>query len=479
MEVKKLEMKNIISILLLVLALSAGIAFAGTFDGLPEDITKSLQLANKEIYQKYGYMDYYAYKNENELPVNKDLLRTRALIVFGSPHDHDPATGHNRYLGETMAGEKYTNTLFRHDPNPTPGLINDWNWIPNPWRSDKVKQFLKDQLEPRLIGNNFNENPEFNDSIIRGLESYHQGDGAKINFVRDNTPWHTYVHVLQPPTDYTWGMGRMWHQRPDGIRYLTVPMAPLIKESVPDFSTELAQHLFKAEPGETIQSVVRYKLNEDHPQPETAKLRLDHLVGISEYPIALVPVNPADAPNAQGVVEFQPGEVKEYRYEFTVQNQSRKIISRINPVSTDKDSDWSNNRDEAIISGDVDIAVQAWPIKNGYIIPWNMDSLTVGANVRVTRKDSGSPVNVKLTINGPAGQKVHEFILDPEGAKTEQYYFTVSNAGAYTVTAEAWPVDANDMYPQDNVDSTTINVTKQSRPSTGPKEPDLRGEIGG
>lgn len=251
-----------------------------------------------------------------------------------------------------------------------------------------------------------------------------------------------------------------------------------IAQQPPDFSTQLEVEQFKdVKPGQVITSTVTYSLNKDHPQPEMAWLRLHHVIGENEYPITLEPLDPADAPNTKGYIEFQPGESKTYRYKFTVQNRPSVIVSRINPISVSQDANWENNRDEApVLVPENDIMVKIRPKMN----PWTTNRLPdlVETTVNVKRKDnSGGNLPVKLTVQGPAGSKTFTFNLAPGQYKSNSYNFTASSTGNYSIKAEAWPADSSwtDAYPKDNVDTEVIEVTYYQPPK--PTDSRIHGEI--
>ncbi|MTI80046.1 MAG: hypothetical protein FH758_04035 [Firmicutes bacterium] len=325
----------------------------------PQTLGEALKVANKELEPICNTENYFEKNNISGKPIKEEMWSGRSLFVYGSPFKFDNATGHNRYLGYTLMDEAYTNVLFRHDAWGG-GTINDRHWIPIPWDEKKVKMSLIKMGEKPIRKNSFRNREEYRSSIIRGLQYYaDNGNGPPIPFVPDDgMEWEKYVHVLQPPTKYTWGMGRMWHQKANGsIWYITIPMAPTLEPATGvgpvtiDLSTQLDVDSFKdVEPGDKVTSTVTYTLNNEHSQPETAWLRLHHVVSSTgEFPITLEPINPADTLDANGHIEFQPGESKTYKYTFTVQDKPSKIVSRINPISTDQDKDWSNNRDEATI----------------------------------------------------------------------------------------------------------------------------------
>lgn len=332
-------------------------SMAGFANAEPANITEALATANDELRAKFFGENYFLTQNIQGKPINEANWAKNKLFTYGTPqeasprsNDFDPGTNQYRYHGYTRNGEKYTNTFFRNDTTETVD-VNSANWIPKPWNNPAVQNFVTDGMhEPALNRNNpFNNDPALLKSIVLGLENVTQYN-PYIKFQRDNTQWQSFVHILQPPSGQTFGMGRLFRQVGGQMRYLTIPLTPLTLTADPDFSVTLEVEKFQnVKPGDKVTSTVTYKLNQDHPQAERAWLRLHHQVGTSEYPVKLEPVNPADAPDGNGYVTFQPGESKTYRYTFTVQSSSKKIIARINPVDSANDKDWNNNRDEAVI----------------------------------------------------------------------------------------------------------------------------------
>lgn len=224
----------------------------------------------------------------------------------------------------------------------------------------------------------------------------------------------------------------------------------------PDFSVELIPNRFEGQNGQALSGTVRYALNEDHPQAETAVLRLHHVAG-AEHAINLQPVSPADAPDAEGRVTFQPGDVKEYRYSFTVQAASEMILARINPVQG-QDKDWSNNRAEAPIGRPcTDIRVSLTPHPPG--VRGTGDNTQLTAVVTRGRDGPAGPVSVRFKFGHGSWQN---FTLAQGQSRTFQDVVTHSRAGNATYSAEAWPVGIEDCNPANNRASVTIPV--QARP---------------
>ncbi|MBM7854954.1 hypothetical protein JOC37_001334 [Desulfohalotomaculum tongense] len=325
----------------------------------PQNIDEALKEANDELKARFGVIDYFReysmgnkYRINDKIDKEHQLWANRRIFVYGKPFDFDSDTGNHRYLGYTINNEAFTNIFFRHD-NWAGGCINSRNWIKWPWKNPDVEASLKARGEPLIHENDFDGKPELRDSIIEGLKAYAKSESADrvpIPFnPNDDKPWHEYVHVLVPPTQYTWGMGRMWHQSGGSVWYLTIPLAP-VAQSAPDFSVVFDQVEYNdIQPGAPVEGTVRFKLAEGHTKPETAKLTLVHEVGGNEWPVRLTAINPADSLPSNGVIEFKPGEEKAYKFKVTAQSEGTTLIVRVNPV-TSEDINWENNRDEAIIN---------------------------------------------------------------------------------------------------------------------------------
>lgn len=455
-------------ILILVFSLAmAGVAGAETKE--PTNVNEALSIANDELKDKTDGDDYFYSTNKNNKPINNSLWESRRLFVYGQPYGMDPATGNNRYLGETMPGEAYTNTLFRHDAWEG-GTINERKWFPEPWRDPEVKSYLQRNGEQPLDWvNPFNNNPEYLSSIKRGIKEYFPAGQTMIYFKDDGTEWQQFIHVLQPPTSYVYGMGRMWHQKADGsIWYLTIPMAPLIEPPIPDLSVALEVEKFEnVKPGDKLTSTVTYTLNKDHPNPEKAWLRLHHVVGNQEFAITLEPINSATPLDSNGYVVMQPGEPQTYRYTMTAQNVPTKVLARINPVDTYQDKDWSNNRDEApVLVPAYDAAVEVFSDTGDNYDIVKGESQRISFTIFTYRNDElGGTIPVKLTLTGPGGTQVQQFAVGNSHVE-KRYTFNVTKGGTYTVRAEAWPSDGswNDIKPENNVAAARIVIEEITVP---------------
>jgi len=91
----------------------------------------------------------------------------------------------------------------------------------------KVPGLIKDQNDGSSI---------YAQNIKQGIWIYYSG-GHNINGYNlageSAYPdfWNSivqYVHILSPPTQYAWGIGRIWHYDESGfIWYMTVPILPM------------------------------------------------------------------------------------------------------------------------------------------------------------------------------------------------------------------------------------------------------------
>lgn len=429
----------------------------------PGSLPEAVTMANQELGN-----EYFTQTNSADKPIkwvkitgissvligNSD--NTYGALVYGEPHpDNDIKNEQYRYIGYTKKNEDYTNPAFPHDAW-NGGYIEDRNWVKNPWKN-----------VPGALENSYDGDSKYLPNIQKGLSVYY----ADISKGGDSSywiNWYQYVHILVPPTEYTWGMGRMWHNTSGSIWYISVPLAPGILTAEPDLSTNLETNSFSnVKPGDMITSTVAYKLNPDQPRPERAWLRLHHIVDGQEYPIQLQPVNGAPAPDEKGYITLQPGDVKVYGYTFTVQDTPTKILSRINPVDTKVDKNWDNNRAEAEVKIPAyDISVKIKPDKTTFTAI-NGDKTGVAFKIYVTRKDNiPGEIHVTGSYKGKTGTYSINTALGPGESEVMPYGFP-GTPGSYTVEAEAWPVGADDIYPPDNRDRVTVTVSNQKLESDG------------
>ncbi|MDH7578862.1 MAG: hypothetical protein QHH75_13845, partial [Bacillota bacterium] len=141
---------------------------------------------------------------------------------------------------------------------------------------------------------------------------------------------------------------------------------------------------------------------------------------------------------------------------------------------------WTNNIKQVEVKPQaVDIAVTASTTMPKYVIPFYSDNpVQCTVNFVATRKDSGDPVPVKVTVESSLGNKTFDTTLKPGGTFRNSVSYFVNKAGTYRVKVQAWPVGFEDVNPKDNTASLNIVVEKQKPPEV-PRESKIHSELGG
>lgn len=138
------------------------------------------------------------------------------------------------------------------------------------------------------------------------------------------------------------------------------------------------------------------------------------------------------------------------------------------PVKKSRDETNFDNNEITVTFGlhENDIMVKIRPMMN----PWVTTSMPqlIETTINVKRKDtSGGELPVRLTVQGPAGNKTVTFNLAPGQSDSRAYNFTAPSAGNYHMRAESWPANGSwvDAHPEDNVDTEVIEVIHNQMPN--------------
>ncbi len=201
-------MRKSIAVIILLLSLFFGNVAYGA------DITaeQAVQLANQEIGGTYYLID----------KINKGIWDKYEVLVYGGPEtvpakDQDTAlNGEKRYLGYTPMGDLMTNPNFPADHSATT-IINNYDWIATPWTFTALTGNRKGPWD-----NNPNDEP-----YIIGALADPNGYGTVFDSTKPPkgaSSWHEVTKILQPRTDYTPGLGRMWHLWNGSYWYITVTL---------------------------------------------------------------------------------------------------------------------------------------------------------------------------------------------------------------------------------------------------------------
>ncbi|MCG8538873.1 MAG: hypothetical protein MJA82_02900 [Clostridia bacterium] len=423
-----------------------------------DTIEEALSAANSEIKEEYSTInyDYFLIKNLNNKAIEENMYFDRTLFVYGEKNGFNASSGHYRYLGETMAGEPFSNIFHPLDVWGG-GTLEDYRWIQFPWENFKV-----------ATPNVFNGNPEYLDSMKKGLELYN----PDLYNPGDNTDWSKYVQILQPPTHYTWGMGRMWNTgkktNPDTSRiyYKTVPMAPfyLVEELEPIIETpdlyvkSIEPSTTVTEPGKTYNATVTYGLK-DYTETVKAKLGLTH----NGYSVSGI--------DGQEI-KFQPWEEKTLEFTFTGQKDKSSIIeAKIWPVSLTDDKNWNNNSKKVImpLKEKIDLSVKM-AYAPEFIDYGEKNSLE--ADIRSNSKNN-IETKVIWRVNGKIVKKYTVTIRPNKTLSNGIDYTPPSSAkdgDTYTISVEVNPdhnQPANESTWSNNKSQTKVEVFKDEREDSG------------
>lgn len=482
-------MKNIyILILTLVLLICAATAYAESpeaqllslLESPPESVDQgqlkqltdlARKITNDELRPLNDNLDFYKETDEQGRLLNGKVLQYYWVLAYGNKHGtYDDNQGEHRYLGYTAMGESYTNWLFRPDFSDIID-INNAIWIEKPEKDKNVNYFVSKIMgEKELEPNNFDSDEmrttqKYREHIAVGLYllSIYLPEYYKLDLknVLDRD-WENYVHILQPPSKYMFGTGRMFRWMPDNtMRYMDVPLMPDYLLQF-DLSAVLKEESFQGIPGSVIESTATFALNNEAFYKETAKIRLYMKTAAGEVELPFTPVDPAKKMNGSQYT-FQPGEKLEVKFSFTVPDSPAEMVARIDRVSSMRywiEKNTANNEDRApVISGQYDVKVKIIPDGKGYY-SFDGDSTTVSYNLKITRMDNvPGEIEVSLMVSDPSGRRNDRIILGP-GYKDIPFEFE-GGPGSYTIEAEAWPVGKPDANPGDNRDVITVTVKNQ------------------
>lgn len=434
---------------------------------LEQIISLARKVTNDELRLLNDDLDFYKEVDEKGRLLSGITYYIDWVLAYGDKHGTFDL-GEHRYHGYTAKGESYTNWLFRPDFSDII-QIDQANWVEKPEKNDDVIYFVTKIMGEKegLKQNNFDlqrTTQKYRKNIAVGLlllrlylPDYYQLNPETV-WDRD---WENYVHILQPPSKYSFGTGRMFRWMENGtMRYMDVPLAPEMMLEM-DFSVTLKEEIFRGQPGEVIESTATFALNPQAFYYENAKLRLYLNTSSREAELPFAPVEPSKKLDSNKYT-FQPGEKLEVRFNFTVPNESAEIVAKIDRVFDGRtwiETDTDNNEDRAPIVGLYDVKVKIIPDDDEYT-SLDGDDTTVSYKVRITRKDSvPGDIEVSLSVNDPNGRFTDRFILGP-GYKDIPFDFQ-AGAGSYTIEAEAWPVGRTDAYPNDNIDAVSVTVNSK------------------
>ncbi|WP_010243713.1 Athe_2463 domain-containing protein [Acetivibrio cellulolyticus] len=273
--------EKIVGLLIILISFSIPSIVLGEVNKIPiyTNTQELLKAANDYLNSEFGIENYFETENRSAKNINPEMALGKwwgnmtdtknplYLFVYGEPFgDKKSIAGgiRHRYLGYTMMDEEYPNMFFPDDTKLST-KYDERNWIEYPWKSVLLESASKKTLyelcqkdfrfdKAYLVKNLSKPSSYYRNSIIYGMgicyglcldpSVLEQKDIYEV--IRDiqtpskypsNTklsgdfldiPWENYVHIIQPPTNFSWGIGRVWRQEGSYCNYLTIPLAPFI-----------------------------------------------------------------------------------------------------------------------------------------------------------------------------------------------------------------------------------------------------------
>lgn len=239
----------------------------------PSSVFEQINSDMNALYDKKNYFPSSIKIDGKDTPYRQDVIQKRIQdtdnkkiklfeIVYGKGHGGE-IKGIPRYLGYTNLGDDAPSEGFPWDAGWSGMKIQDFNLVPNPWKDERVKKLYKIKSNdfnhfnlnnPKLPLTNENrqklqkylEDGTFETAIQTGLNDkyagvqyskymhiYNERLKTKEIYDRDAKPntgkWVDYVHILQPPTEISWGYGRIFIEdddNPERITYMSIYIAP-------------------------------------------------------------------------------------------------------------------------------------------------------------------------------------------------------------------------------------------------------------
>ena len=206
---------------------------------------ESLDIANKFLEESLGYSGYFVEKNIKGYNINETLavkgtlaFDNMSVFVYGNPttassdavknavhkaiqRPDEEGNSQYRCLGYTLNNDLFANPVFPPD-YPVGQNVRTLNgrWVKEPWNSKHpyIQQWIKriDFTPDELYGVT-GKRDFFVETIIDGPEPQYFSDGGSVE---------DYVHIIQPPTMHSWGIGIgfYFHNNGNNLRYRTFLM---------------------------------------------------------------------------------------------------------------------------------------------------------------------------------------------------------------------------------------------------------------
>ncbi|MDN4068706.1 hypothetical protein QYF50_12455 [Paenibacillus vini] len=447
-------MRKSIKVFIIVCLLGILIPIKPTYSSdieIPKTVEAVIDKINQDMEKLYrkgnDYYPSYITKDGANLYLRKDLIQKRLdrvkegdikknpngftfEMVYGTDHGADlnhNGTKMKEYSGYSKDGHHVSTEGVPWFAGWSGTQIQNFDMIPTPWINSRVigkygiaTTPFDDYKDTERI-NKYLLDGTLEQSIIDGLTFVYGGDHRYKEFMYNNQNatlkdervyvdgakpskggnWTHYVHVLQPPTEYSWGLGTIYIDSSIGITYLDIPLAPFILQTT-DISAKFDSLPKEALAGERIKVAVSVASN--FPEPVNPEFEWNITSGGNK-------LTPQDnGLSFSGHASSQSGNIK------LVKNESRVLIAEFTMPRSDVTIQFKVNKDgkdpEEIILGNN--VLNSSPKAVQVIVPKGLqyDILSVKdkfslknnplvATLKLPRSDASwtSPATGKLNVN--------------------------------------------------------------------------------
>ncbi|NLI58820.1 MAG: hypothetical protein GX387_09950, partial [Clostridium sp.] len=208
---------------------------------------ESFEVANEFLEENLGYFGYFGETNINgdkinevlavkgtpafsDMPIfvygkefnaSNDAVKNAAIKVIQRPDEK--GVPQYRCLGYTYSGDLFANPVFPPDyPSSQNVKTLNGRWVKEPWdyKHPYIQQWIKQRIfVPDRLLRSTGRRDFFAANIVDGPEPQYFSDGGSVE---------DYVHIIQPPTMHSWGLGIgfYFHNNGQSLRYKTFLLMP-------------------------------------------------------------------------------------------------------------------------------------------------------------------------------------------------------------------------------------------------------------
>ena len=165
----------------------------------------------------------YASDNLNNKVINSPISNNYQVIVYGSPEGGKFSVLTNkfehRYLGQSFIGQKLPNYNYSYDTKSSV-FFDDMNWIIDPYSSKVVYNDSRYSWIRNNPYNDYRSDTRIKKSFLAGMHYQHGNDerpsgdwfrGDLIDKQGYPIQWERYMHIIDPPTEWSHGSAMLWH----------------------------------------------------------------------------------------------------------------------------------------------------------------------------------------------------------------------------------------------------------------------------